>query len=182
VLLGCAIEGASGMTYADQVREAVLEPAAMTRTLLDVPEAIVPHRSRGYGTAEDGSWRNSVFVDLSDRFPAGGWLSTPADLARFGDALLAGELLSEGSVGRMWQEGRTAEGKPTAYGLGWRLGPDGCEVFHGGSSVGGSAYLYLRPASRTVVAFATNLELWNDPRHALARRLADAASGPGSCP
>jgi CubicO group peptidase (beta-lactamase class C family) len=182
VLLGCAIEGASDLPYERYLREEVLAPAGMVQTVLDVPESIVARRSRGYGSEKDGSWRNTVYVDLSDRFPAGGWLSTPSDLALFAQALLAGELLSTETLGRMWEPGRTAEGEVTGHGLGWRLGEDACEVYHGGSSVGGSAYLYLRPGSRTVVAFATNLELWDEPRHELATRFADVASGPGSCP
>lgn len=177
VLLGCAIEGAAGKPYELVVRENVLAPAGMTRTVLDRPESIVAHRSRGYGLEDDGTWSNAVSVDLSDRYPAGGWLSTPSDMARFGQALLAGELLGSETVAGMWQEQTDAEDRPTGYGLGWKLGPDVGEVFHGGSSVGGSAYLYLRPATRTVVAFATNLQLWNEPRHDLARRLADLAGG-----
>jgi hypothetical protein len=81
----------------------------------------------------------------------------------------------------MWEVQRTAGGEPTGYGLGWRLAEGGCAVYHGGSSVGGSAYLYIRPDSKTVVAFATNLELWDEPRHELAIALAALAAGEGSC-
>jgi len=175
VLLGCAIEGAAGEPYEQVVRELVLEPAGMTRTVLDRPESVVAQRTRGYGLADDGTWTNAVAVDLSDRYPAGGWLSTPSELVRFGRALLAGELLGRESVARMFEVQRDAAGSPTGYGLGWRIGAEGAEVFHGGSSVGGSAYLYLRPATRTVVAFAANLQLWNQPRHELAQSLADLA-------
>lgn len=58
----------------------------MTHSRLDSPEEIVPHRSRGYDSEDDGSWSNSVFVDLSDGYAAGGWLCTPGDLVRFGGA------------------------------------------------------------------------------------------------
>jgi hypothetical protein len=37
------------------------------------------------------------------------------------------------------------------------------ELFHGGTSVGGSSYLYLRVASGTVVAVVTMLDRWTDP-------------------
>jgi CubicO group peptidase (beta-lactamase class C family) len=181
VLLGCVLEGASDVSYERYLHDEILVPAKMTQTVLDVPERIVPYRSRGYGVEEDGSRRNTVFVDLSDRFPAGGWLSTPGDLSRFAQALLAGQLVSAASLDRMWEVQRTAGGEPTGYGLGWRLAEGGCAVYHGGSSVGGSAYLYIRPDSKTVVAFATNLELWDEPRHELAIALAALAAGEGSC-
>lgn len=170
-LLGCAIEGASGASYESYLQENVLRPAGMSHTFLDVPETVLPRRSRLYGSEEDGSWRNAVYVDLSDRLPAGGWLSTPSDLVRFAQALLAGKLVSADVLRGMWQAQRTADGKPTEYGLGWRLGESPAEVYHGGSSVGGSAYLYIQPSSKTVVAFAANLELWNEPRHELESRV-----------
>lgn len=181
VLLGCALEGVTGLTYGEVVRREVLEPAGMARTRLDVPEVLVPGRAHGYGTDEDGSWSNASFVDLSDKYPAGGWLSTPEDLLRFGNALLAETLLPAEWRSRMWETQHTAGGEPTAYGLGWNLGEDGCAVYHGGSSVGGTAYLYLEPATETIVAFATNLELWGEPRHELAVRLATLAAGESAC-
>ncbi|MEZ5331864.1 MAG: serine hydrolase domain-containing protein [Thermoanaerobaculia bacterium] len=181
VLLGCAIEGAVGDPYGEVVRREVLEPAQMSRTVLDVPEQLVPHRAHGYGTADDGSWSNAYFVDLSDKYSAGGWLSTPGDLVRFGRALLEGKLLAPEWLARMWETQQTASGEPTGYGLGWDLGEEACAVYHGGSSVGGSAYLYLEPATQTVVAFATNLELWGDPRHELAVRLTELAAGESAC-
>jgi hypothetical protein len=70
-----------------------------------------------------------------------------------------------------------AVGRPgeIAYGLGWRLSDEPGEVFHGGSSVGGSAYLYVRVETGTIVAIATNVDRWTKPRHELARALADWA-------
>lgn len=173
VLLGCAIEEAGGASYAEVLKRRVLDPARMQQTTLDQAERIVPHRVSGYGNAAGGGWTNAVYVDLSDRFPAGGLLSTPRDLAVFGSALLAGELVSPAGLEAMWKAQPTAQGEATPYGLGWRVSDDPREVSHGGTSVGGSAYLYLRPDDRLVVAFATNLELWTEPRHQLARRLAE---------
>jgi serine beta-lactamase-like protein LACTB, mitochondrial len=120
--------------------------------------------------------KNATYFNPSDRYPAGGLLATPTDLGRFGAALLAGELVGGDARAAMWAPRTTAGGEQTGYGLGWSLGQRADpEVFHGGNSVGATAYLYLRPHQRLVVAFATNLELWNQRRHELARRLADLA-------
>lgn len=174
VLLGCALEGASGSPYDEVLKRRVLDPAGMTQTTLDYAERIVPYRVNGYGTAADRSWTNAVCVDLSDRFPAGGLLSTPRDLVAFGSALLGGRLVNPAALQTMWEAQHTAKGKVTPYGLGWRVSEDSNEVFHGGTSVGGSAYLYIRRDRKLVVALATNVEFWTEPRHELARRLADA--------
>ena len=173
VLLGCALEGAAGIPYEEVLRKKVLDPARMSRTTPDYFEKIVPHRAKGYGMADDGSWKNAVFTDLSDRFPAGGMLSTPRDLVAFGNALLEGKLVPPGTLEEMWQGRHTAGGEATSYGLGWRVSDDGKVAYHGGTSVGSSAYLYIRRDRGIVVAFATNLQLWTEARDGLAQELAE---------
>lgn len=175
VLLGCAVEGASGVSFDDYVQKNILQVAGMKQTRLDVPEDIVPYRARPYSKAQDGAWTNSPFVDLSDRYPAGGVLATPRDLVAFGSALLNGELLKKETWATMLEHQKTRVGADVAYGLGWRLSDRPGEVFHGGTSVGGSAYLYIRLDTGTVVALATNVDRWTEPRHELARTLADWA-------
>lgn len=44
------------------------------------------------------------------------------------------------------------------------------------TSVSATGYLSVRPKQRVVAAFLTNLSLWTEKRHALARRLADLAA------
>lgn len=174
-LLGCALEGASDVPFGDYVQANISRVAGMKQTRLDVPEEIVPYRARYYSKAEDGAWNHSPFVDLSDRFPAGGLLSTPSDLVAFGSALLDGRLLKKETLAAVSERQKTRSGEDVRYGLGWRLSELPGELFHGGTSVGGSAYLYLRVNSGTVVAFATNVDRWTEPRHDLARALADWA-------
>lgn len=174
-LLGCAVEGASGVPFGDYVETSIFKVAAMKQTRLDVPEMIVPYRARYYSAAEDGAWKHSPFVDLSDRFPAGGLLSTPSDLVAFGSALLDGRLLKKETLAAMSARQKTRSGESLPYSLGWRLSELPGELFHGGTSVGGSAYLYIRVNTGTVVAFATNVDRWTEPRHDLARVLADWA-------
>lgn len=52
VLLGAAIESASGQSYGDYMREHVWQPLAMNATRLDDPLEIIPHRVRGYQILE----------------------------------------------------------------------------------------------------------------------------------
>ncbi|MFT3917519.1 MAG: serine hydrolase domain-containing protein [Anaeromyxobacteraceae bacterium] len=173
-LVGCALEGAGQARYAELVRQHVLEPAGMISTLLDEPEAIVPHRARGYELGRGGRLWNAALVDLSNRWPAGGWLSTPSDLVAFGRALLGG-LVSPGSRAALWTPQHLADGASTGYGLGFGLPASPPAAEHAGSSVGASAFLWIDPADGTVVAFTTNLQFWNDAeRRSLVKRLAAA--------
>jgi serine beta-lactamase-like protein LACTB, mitochondrial len=173
VLLGCVLEGAAASSYAAIIEKGVLQPAGMRQTTIDSSGKIVPHRASGYSSGDDGSWRPEVCFDASDRIPAGSLLGTPTDLVSFGIALLDGRVLRPESLKTMWSMQETTSGVATGTGLGWTISEEGDEVFHGGTTVGGTAYLYIRPRDKIVVAFATNLSLWTEGRHDLARRLAD---------
>ena len=70
------------------MRESVLVPAHMRETTL----ATAPRGARAtfYELKDSGGVRVAPWIDLSDRLPAGGFLSTADDLARFGVALTDG--------------------------------------------------------------------------------------------
>ena len=186
VVLGCVIEGASGQRYAEYLREHLTAPSGMTATGLDEVAPITPQRVRGYYRPESGGTVNAPLFDSSDRYGAGGLLSTPSDMARFGAALLAGQLLPEPSLLLLWREASLSDGTTTGHGLGWDLGPNGTSVYHGGTSVGSTTFLYLDRADRVVVAIAVNLAIWQRDRLALAIRLAslfgEAATPPSDPP
>src|SRR6266446_5369500 len=66
-LLGTVIEGASGMSYVDYMRENVFKPAKMSHTQADNVFDIIPNRARGYGPKVygkfDGELRNAALAD-----------------------------------------------------------------------------------------------------------------------
>ena len=68
-LLGAVIEGASGMTFIDYLREHVLKPAGMTHTQADDLYVIIPNRAAGYWPQVygrfDGHLRNAALMDSS---------------------------------------------------------------------------------------------------------------------
>lgn len=172
VLLGCAIENITKMTYEEALKTYVLIPAEMTQTTLDFYEKIVPYRVNPYEKNKDGSLRNAKPVDLSNKFPAGGILSSAKDLANFGNGLLKNTLLNEETLKYMWTPQATNGGKLTGYTLGWRHSTDMTEFFHGGGSAGETAYLYINKPEKIVISFLTNTEGWGEPRHKLATDIA----------
>jgi len=93
-VLGCVIEGASQTSFLTFMRAHVWEPAGMVATRDDDPAAIVPNRAAKY-TRVEGQLRNAPMIDMSNRLPAGGYLTTVDDLARFAEALLAGRLVNQ---------------------------------------------------------------------------------------
>ncbi|HSK71188.1 MAG TPA: serine hydrolase domain-containing protein, partial [Pyrinomonadaceae bacterium] len=161
--LGCVIEGASGASYMEYLRENVFKPAGMLNTRDDNPFAIVPNRAAGYVVNEQGELQNSRHIDMSNRLPAGGFLTTAEDLALFASAVMEHKLVSQKTLEQMLTPQKTKAGKTLDYGLGWGLFPGEDwygekEAFHGGQSPQVSNVLYMLPAKRFAVAIQTNLE------------------------
>lgn len=162
-VLGCVIEGASGSRYLDYMARSVFAPAGMTRTREDDPFAVIPHRAAGYTRSESGELRNSRMVDMSSKLPAGGFVTTAGDLARFAAAFMSHRLVSRETVEKMLTPSRLANGEVLTYGLGWGLIPDETwygerEAFHGGGTPQVNGMLYLLPDRRFAVAILMNLE------------------------
>jgi CubicO group peptidase (beta-lactamase class C family) len=158
-LVGCAIEGASGETYADYVRENVLIPAGMLQTRPDDRFAIIPRRTRFYSKDESGATVNAEFLDSSYKVPGGGLLSSASDMARFEVAILTDRLVKNATRDMMWTPQMPSDGLGRmVYGLGWQLGAtdDVKDVGHGGGQQGTSTMMLIAPDARAGVVVLTN--------------------------
>lgn len=160
VLLGCAIEGATGMSYVDYIRETVFRPAGMVHTRADDAYAVIPNRARGYRRSKSGELMNAHLADTSNKIPGGGLVSTAVDLVRFLLALETGGLLKPETRERMWTRQKTAQGQETRYGLGW--GIDAVQgqkaVSHSGGQQGTRTYFTLLPGTGLAIAVMSNQE------------------------
>jgi CubicO group peptidase (beta-lactamase class C family) len=165
-VVGCAIEGASGMRFQDYVSEHVLRPAGMTHTFVDDVFEVVPHRARGYQKL-DGEVKNATLMDSSYKIPGGGYVSTAEDLVRFGQALLDGKLLKSVTLTLLWTA--TQVSGREAYGLGFSLPEDGKFVMHTGGQAGTTTRLFIIPQAHFVLALMANME--NVPLTDVARAL-----------
>lgn len=163
-VLGCVIEGASQMSYLAYMRDHIFLPAQMYNTRDDNPSAIIPNRAAGYNLTEKGELINSRMVDMSNRMPAGGFLTTAEDLASFAIALMGNKLVSQKTFEQMVTPQKLKNGDTINYGFGWFLSPPDDtwygekEVLHTGQSPGVSGILYLIPKRRFAVAIQGNSE------------------------
>jgi CubicO group peptidase (beta-lactamase class C family) len=169
-ILGCAIEGASGTSYARFVQEHIFAPAGMLSTAPEDVRTSVPGRAAYYSkgrihkvTGKFARRTTAPAMDPSDRLPAGGLLSTTDDMMRFAIALQSGRLIGDSTREAMWTRQRTSDGRPLEfYGLGWLVGePDSLRpkrVWNDGSQPGTRSFLYLRPTEGIVIALVTNME------------------------
>lgn len=174
-VLGCAVEGASGMRFEGYVRENVFKPAAMDRIRVDHVADIIPNRAQGYEKTRSGELRNSGLADTSYKIPGGGFISTVDDLARFAIAMQTGALVKKETLDQMWAAHKTRDGKETGYGLGWRVSErNGMkEVHHGGAQQRVSTFLYTIPEKGLAVVLMTNLEGIGGGLAGFSRQIAD---------
>src|SRR5262245_35840824 len=156
-VIGAALEAATGETFRALVGRAVLAPARLARTTLGGAPAGAG--STFYESTTDSRVRIAPPIDLSDRLPAGGFLSTAVDLARFGSSLLDGTIVTRAAARTMLTAQKTRDGSETGYGIGLEVhaSPFGQFAGEAGAVGGGTAVLLIHPATRTVLALATNL-------------------------
>lgn len=173
-LISAVVEGAAGRPFLEFMEEEVFDPLGMEHTVPDRFDAIIPDRTEFYFATEDGpasrprlrpgrargELRHAPFVDNSDVWAGGGFLSTPTDLVTFGRRLLEGALLEAETRDLLWTSMRTNDGEETGYGFGWfvRTAPGGGSgIGHTGGHFGATALLSLYPSEDVVVAVTANL-------------------------
>jgi CubicO group peptidase (beta-lactamase class C family) len=165
VLLGRIIEVLDGKSWDKSLRDRLIGPLALTRTVTLPEEAILHRAAVGHDSAgvPVRVWGLPRSVG-----PAGLITATAGDLLTFARLHLAGgilpdgkRILSEASVSAMRQP-RAAipdfAAPGAAIGLGWRLGSwGGRGIFgHDGDTVGQSAYLRIDPEARLAACLLTN--------------------------
>jgi CubicO group peptidase (beta-lactamase class C family) len=158
LVLGAVVEAVSGADYYEYVRDHVFRPAGMDDTEFIARDAAAPRRAVRYtrypdlrgGFVPGPSLPSGAVMDRRGG-PAGGVYSTVRDLAQFGEALLAGRLLSAASLAEM------TRGRPQhPWGYGVELTAEPGSFGHRGAAPGTRAHLWIYPGSRTVVAVLSN--------------------------
>lgn len=90
-LLGVLVEKVTGQTYAEALRERVLEPAGMTDSAYGDGATVFERAATGYVRSGSGL-HHADYIDTSIPYAAGMLLSTVQDLRTWSDALMAGRV------------------------------------------------------------------------------------------
>ena len=151
VLLGMAIERASGKSYGDYLREKIFTPLGMSQTVYDESRTLLPNRASGYyslGTR----FVNAPYMSPTVSYAAGGIQSTVGDVLLWDQALYSERLLSRKSLDEMFTPVKKG------YGYGWQIGEKlgRRSIEHSGSENGFSTYLLRFPAERVTVIVLSN--------------------------
>jgi CubicO group peptidase (beta-lactamase class C family) len=167
VLASAAIEKASGQDFLSYMHDKVFLPLGMQDTVADESDKIIPDRARWYTVVADGSYRNTLYEDLSYKWAGGGFLSTAEDLVRFGSALLKAGFLKQDTLTMIFSRQKTISAQNTKYGLGWFIhdagGHDTERQFeHSGGVAGSSSWLVIYPDRGVVIAWLQNSNDFRD--------------------
>ncbi|MEX2110590.1 MAG: serine hydrolase domain-containing protein [Gemmatimonadaceae bacterium] len=165
-LIGAVLEAVTSQPFPRTLKQLVLDPLRLSKTLPDSAGKSIPDRSTLYRVTSSGVSATPA-DNLSSRWPSGGYLSTTRDLARFGSAAHRPGLLSDSARRIMVAPQRLPSGDSTRVGIGWRVGTDAAGrryYHHGGTSNGGAAFLIVYPREQLVVAMASNaFAAWSEP-------------------
>jgi serine beta-lactamase-like protein LACTB len=167
ILVSAAVEAAANEPFFTFMQTKILSPLGMKETIPDFETDPIPGRATFYYPkfAADNRYGHDLARegDYSCFAGAGGFLSTPSDLVRFGIAINSGRLLQSGTVKLLQTPQRLASGEQTGYGLGWDLetvslvGESTTMAGHDGEFfIGGSTSLMTFPDRGLVVAVTTN--------------------------
>lgn len=164
-LLSAIMQQAAGKPFLDLMQELVFDPLGMDATSAELPGGV--DNLVEFYNSDNGEFSITRDVDLSIKWAGGGLVSTPSDLVTLGAALLNDQLIQPETRQEFFSVQPMFDGSdnPQAYALGWRhhetiniLGEDKPVdvVHHGGTSVGGVAFLLLVPDHNISIAFLAN--------------------------
>ncbi len=158
-LLSAVIEGASGLSYIDYMNDEVIHPLNLNNTSPDYNSEIILNRASFYDVS-DGEIVNGYYVNNSNKWAGGGYLSTSFDLALMSQQLLHFEYIKEETLNTLWEPASLSNGEKTNYAVGWRQDRDSKDrifMHHGGSSIGGRSFLLVYPEEGLSIAITCNL-------------------------
>lgn len=168
VLASAAMEGATGTSFDDVVRDHLTSPLGMTNTMSEVAADgafALPHEIRG------DEFKAAFPIDSSNRTAGGGFVSTPTDLVAMTQAILGERFLDPHLVTDLLlspQRLETGEVNEQNYALGWRAhrserfsinGDDQLVAHHYGKALGGESFLVMYPEHRLSISVVTNRNL-----------------------
>lgn len=165
VLLSAAMQGATGEDFLTLMERRLFRPQGLVHTGPSRTE--VPGLVKSYTAGFLGAPLAAPVTDASNKWAAGGFVSTPHDLVRLGLAVLAGKVVSRETFNLLATPQRLKDGSDSGagYGMGLRSGlrmlpKTGREVrvvHHGGTGSGSMSFLVLFPEEELVISMQSNL-------------------------
>jgi len=165
-LLSAMIEKAAKEDFLSYMNNTIFKPLHMHQTAGDGKSKILNATATFYDV-ENASVKEAYSVNNSNKWAGGGFVSTPKDLVRLGNAVLENQLLNAETKSLLFEPVTLDNGTINIqnYALGWRNDTSD-KVFtdkrpvtlihHGGVAMGSTAILILVPEYHTTIALTMN--------------------------
>jgi D-alanyl-D-alanine carboxypeptidase len=173
-LVGAIIEKVTGKSYKQFLRESILLPLGLNHTQLIDNTKVIPGLVNGYERI-DGEVSKAGMMSYSYLHAAGGMCTNIDDLAKWDNALFAGQVISPASLVGCLTPQKLNSGESSGMGMGWFVGTlygRPC-VYHGGGIYGFVNHTLSLPEEKIYVAFLRNFI----NRSTDTRRMAEAIAG-----
>jgi len=178
VLLGLALEEASGRSFHALVEERVLARCGMADSGFFRFDRLPERVAVGYVETRDGGWRTNAGSLPIIGGPDGGMFATAADIARLWRGFFAGHVLSPGLSARFMEKTPTDPARPHSfYGRGYWIQDDGTILVR--SMVGQDAGVSFRSNAYPDGTIATVLANTSRGAWPMIRALDDRIRGIG---
>lgn len=99
ILLSFILQKIYNKTYEEIVREKIVLPLGLNHTYFG--SAINAQNNECYSYSFSGKWEKETETDMSIPMGAGGIVSSPTDMVKFGNALFSGKIISKKSYTQM---------------------------------------------------------------------------------
>jgi D-alanyl-D-alanine carboxypeptidase len=154
VLLGYIVEKAGGKPYQEALKERITSRIGLRDTYLGTGNTD-PGKNEALSYRYIGGWKEAHEMDLSVPGGAGAILSTPADMAKFIQALFDLKLISRDSIKQMttMRDGEGMGMEPHTF-----AGKNG--YGHTGGSSSSGAWLTYFPDEKLALAYTTNAKIY----------------------
>ncbi len=154
VLLGYILEKAGGKPYQEALKERITSRVGLKDTYLGAGNTD-PGKNEALSYRYVGGWREAAEIDSSITGGAGAILSTPADMAKFIQALFDLKLVTENSLNQMktMRDGEGMGMEPFSFAGKTLYG-------HTGGSNSSGAWLAYFPEEKLAFAYTTNAKIY----------------------
>ncbi len=165
VLLASIVSRASGMSFAEFLKQHIFDPAQMNNTsvykYIPGKDSKMPLRVYGFSTEVNGIDRVSMdYHFLNGVSGDGGIYSTLEDLLKWDRILCSEKLVSKSTLEEAYTPTILNNGDTVNYGFGWRVGKSPASgkraVWHSGGWVGFSSYIYRETEENNCIILLTN--------------------------
>jgi len=157
-VLAIIVERASGVSFAEFVKENVFSPAGMTTaTTFSSSRPDIPNRVIGYSKTDSGYELND-YDAFNDMLGDGGVYATLKDFIAWDNSLYANSVVTGETLAEMYTSAQLNNGEKTGYGLGWNVGAfhGHRRIGHGGSWVGFRTNIARYPEENLTIVVLTN--------------------------